>query len=272
MAEAKQQIDVSVVTPEVSGVIPNKLGITPEVSVVTPTYNRRQFIPALIKVYQNQTYPKDKMEWIILDDGQDKVEDLFLEAAKIIPNIRYIALQDKLRIGAKRNFLNKEAKGNIIISMDDDDYYPPKRIQIVIDAFNAYPKAMLAGSSEMHLYYIDTKKIYKIGPFKENHATNGTMAWRKSYSDKHKYDEFVTKSEETSFLDNFIHPMIQLDSKETILSICHTDNTVDKTKLRESHFANNRNAKEKMRLTALQLKDFVKKHDLYDFYIGLSDK
>ena len=60
----------------------------PFVSVVTPTYNRRRFIPTLIKLYKAQTYPKDRMEWIILDDGTDKVGDLFAEAAKTIPNIR----------------------------------------------------------------------------------------------------------------------------------------------------------------------------------------
>ena len=104
-----------------------------EVSVITPTYNRRQFIPTLIKIYANQTFSKEKMEWIIIDDGIDKVEDLF-QAANI-PNIRYIALEDKLRIGAKRNRLNEEARAPIIIAMDDDDYYPPDRIQTVVDTF-----------------------------------------------------------------------------------------------------------------------------------------
>ena len=206
------------------------------------------------------------MEWIIIDDGQDKVGDFFVEA--IVPNIRYIALDEKISIGAKRNLLNKEAKGQIIIAMDDDDYYPPHRIQTIVDTFKRYPKAMLAGSSKMHMYYIDTQKIYTIGPFMANHATNGTMAWRKSYSDKHRYDEFVTKGEETSFLENYIHPMIQLDSN-LILVICHTDNTVDKQKLRESHVANKRQAKERMKITPLQLSDVVKEKEVYNFYMNL---
>ena len=49
----------------------------PFVSVCTPTYNRRKFIPFLIKCYQSQTYPKQLMEWIVVDDGEDSVEDLF---------------------------------------------------------------------------------------------------------------------------------------------------------------------------------------------------
>lgn len=236
-----------------------------EVSIVTPTYNRRPFIPTMIEIYKQQTFPKEKIEWIILDDGQDKVEDLFLD----IPNVRYIYLDEKQTIGAKRNYLNREAKAPIIISMDDDDYYPPERVQNVVDAFHTYPNANLIGSSEMYIYYTDTKKVYTIGPYMPNHATNNTMAWRKRYSDRHQYDETVTKGEERSFLEDYIHPMIQLDSRTNILAICHTDNTIDKKKLRKNHLSSTINAKEKMRLTGLQLNDFVKDRTLYEFYLNL---
>ena len=46
------------------------------VSLCTPTYHRRKFIPFLIKCYLNQTYPQELIEWIVIDDGDDKVEDL----------------------------------------------------------------------------------------------------------------------------------------------------------------------------------------------------
>ena len=49
----------------------------PFVSVCTPTYNRRVFLPQLIKCFQAQTYPKELMEWIVIDDSDDSVEDLF---------------------------------------------------------------------------------------------------------------------------------------------------------------------------------------------------
>ena len=85
----------------------------------------------------------------------------------------------------------------------------------------------------------------------------------KIISDKHLYDENVTKAEETSFLENYTQPMIQLDSKDTILVICHTDNTVDKQKLRVSL------QQTKMRLSVYELADFVKEADLYQFYLSL---
>jgi glycosyltransferase involved in cell wall biosynthesis len=243
--------------------------MTIEVSVVTPTYNRRMFIPTLIEIYRNQTYPKEKMEWIIIDDGRQKVEDLFEEASKTLPNIRYIRKDEKMRLGAKRNELNKEAQGQIIIAMDDDDYYPPDRVSSVVEAFKNNPKIDLAGSSEMYLYYLDTKKIYTIGPYNQNHATNGTMAWRKRYSDKHKYDEFVTKTEEITFLENFKHKMIQLNPLSTILVICHTDNTADKNELREEHMAYIDKPQSKFKESAYKLEDLVKDKKIRDFYLSM---
>ena len=238
-----------------------------EVSVVTPTYNRRKFIPTLITIYKNQTYPKDKMEWIIIDDGRDKVKDLFEEASQVIPNIRYIAKDEKMRLGAKRNELNLEAKGQIIVAMDDDDYYPPERVQQVVNAFKNNPSIDLAGSSEMMLYYTDNKKVYSLGPFHPNHATNGTMGWRKRYSNIHKYDEYVTKAEETSFLDNYKNKMIQLDPKQTMLVICHNDNTVDKSDLRQEHLTQGIHSK--LKETMYKLDNFVKEQSLIEFYTKL---
>lgn len=235
-----------------------------EVSVVTPTYNRRAFIPTLLEIYRNQTFPKERMEWIIIDDGYDCVKDLFEEASKTIPNIRYVYRDEKMRIGAKRNELNRMAQGDIIIAMDDDDYYPADRVSTVVEEFRKNPSIDLAGSSEMYLYYQDTQQIYVTGPYGKQHATNGTMAWRKRYAQTHVYDEYVTKAEEQSFLDNYIHPMIQLDPKKTILVICHEDNTVDKRELRDRQI--HTNGKKMMRLTTLQIDDIVKEIPLKTFY------
>ena len=51
--------------------------MAPFVSVLTPTYNRRRFLPSMIECYKSQTYPKDQMEWVVLDDGTDCVRDIF---------------------------------------------------------------------------------------------------------------------------------------------------------------------------------------------------
>ena len=230
----------------------------PFVSVITPTFNRRRFIPSLIACYKHQTYPKHRMEWIVLDDGSDPVADLFKDID--VPNFRYISLDEKKTIGAKRNRLNDEAKGDIIIAMDDDDYYPPERVSSVVNAFKKQPKYELAGSSEIYMYYTDLKLIYRLGPYNKNHATNGTMAWRKEYAARHRYDETVTHAEEKSFLDEYKHPMIQLDPLKVMLVMSHSENTFDKKKMLQNE------GSPFMKKTQMKLRDFIKEKGLRDFF------
>ena len=231
----------------------------PFVSVITPTYNRRKFLPALLECYKSQTYPKERMEWIVLDDGTDCVRDFFEQAAKVVPNVRYIREEQKLLIGAKRNRLNREAKGEILVAMDDDDFYSPDRVHHVVTSFARNPKIELAGASEIYIYFSDNKKIYKLGPYNKNHATNGTMAWRRSYALTHTYDETVTHAEERSFLDNYKNPMIQLDPFKVMLVMSHSENTFDKKRIRDepSPF---------VKETGMDLTAFIKSKALRDFY------
>ena len=229
------------------------------VSVVTPTYNRRKFIPTLIQLYKSQTYPKDRMEWIIFDDGTEKVEDLFIEASKTLPNIRYIYSPNKIPIGAKRNRLNTEAKGALIISMDDDDYYMPERVAYTVTMFAKNPKVELAGCSEIFTYYTDIGQIYKFGPYMKNHATNGTMTIRASYAKSHVYDETALNAEEKSFLDDYKNPMIQLDTRKIMLVISHKENTFSKIKFREQE-------SQFVKKTSLKLRDFIRDKSLREFF------
>ena len=235
----------------------------PFVSVLTPTYNRRRFIPALIACYKSQNYPKDRLEWIVLDDGQDSVEDLFTEAKKTIPNLRYIKLQSKLLIGAKRNRMHREAKGDILVSKDDDDFYFPERVSHVVQKFQQYPKAQLAGSSILHMYYTDVKVILRLGPYGPNHCTNGTLAVRSSYAKTHFYDETVGFAEEKSFLENYRNPMIQLDPFKVMLVMSHSENTFNKKQfLSDDQLERNPFIK----MTQYKIRDFIKDKDLREFY------
>jgi glycosyltransferase involved in cell wall biosynthesis len=199
------------------------------------------------------------MEWIILDDGQETVEDLFTEVKQRLPNIRYMYLEDKLLIGGKRNILNQEAKGEIIVAMDDDDFYFPCRVSAAVAAFKKNPTIQLAGASEIYMYYSDNKEVWKLGPYSPTHATNGTMAWRSSYGKTHIYDDIVTHSEERSFLEDYKHPMIQLDPMKVMLVMSHSENTFDKKRMRdqENPF---------VKKTTLKIDNFIKNEELKTFF------
>ena len=68
----------------------------PHVSIITPTYNKKEFFKLAIHNFMSFDYPRDKLEWIILDDGDESIKD-------ILPNDPRI----------KYYYYNKETKDQI---------------------------------------------------------------------------------------------------------------------------------------------------------------
>jgi len=218
--------------PSVSKSAPGKKVFLPMVSVCTPTYNRRPFIPMMFSCFRNQDYPMSRVEWIIVDDGTDKIGDLI--ATSNIPQIKYFPLDEKLSLGAKRNFMHEKSKGSIIVYMDDDDYYPPERISHAVDTLLKNPKALCSGSSEIYIYFKHIQKMYQGGPYGPNHATAGTFAFRRELLEKTQYESHAALAEEKAFLKDYTIPFVQLDPMKSILVFSHEHNTFDKRKLLEN--------------------------------------
>jgi hypothetical protein len=208
----------------------------PLVSVCTPTFNRRPFIQNMFNCFRNQTYPKHRIEWIIVDDGTDKIRDL-VESSNI-PQIRYFEVPDKMTLGAKRNYMHSFVRGSIIVYMDDDDYYPPERIEDAVEKLEANPAALCAGSSEIYIYFKHIQKMYQCGPYGPNHATAGTFAFRKELLEKTKYEDHASLAEERAFLKDYTIPFVQLDPMKAILVFSHEHNTFDKRKMLDSQHPN----------------------------------
>ena len=228
----------------------------PFVSVCTPTYNRRKFIPFLIKCYQSQTYPKQLMEWIVVDDGEDSVEDLF----KDVEGVKYFREEEKMKLGRKRNYMHSKCKGEIIVYMDDDDFYPPDRVNHAVNRLRGNKQALCAGSSIIHIYFKHIDTIYEFGPYGPNHATAGTFAFWSKLLKETSYEDHAEKAEEKHFLKNYTVPLVQIDSEKTILVFSHDHNTFDKKKLLVN--PNPRLVRE----TSLKLKNFIKDKELLEFY------
>ena len=232
---------------------------TPFVSVCTPTFNRRPFFPTIVKCFDNQTYPKDRMEWIIVDDGTDAVEDII----KDHPLVKYFKYDEKMPLGKKRNIMHKKACGSIIVYMDDDDYYPPERVSHAVEMLIKNPEALCAGSSEMYIYFKDTDQMIQFGPYGPRHATAGTFAFRKELLCKHKYNNDACLAEEREFLKGYTVPFVQLDSIKTILVFSHRHNTFDKRTLLNDPFSS------VMRLSEKGVADFIKDAEVAEFFMNL---
>lgn len=239
----------------------------PNVSICTPTFNRRPFFEGLIQCIKAQDYPHEKIEWIILDDGTDKIEDLInneitkenLKNMKII----YCHNKEKLDLGKKRNIMHKLCKfqddEDIIVYMDDDDYYPPERVSHSVERLVKNKHALCGGSSELLLWFNVLDQMYKFGPYGPNHATAGTFAFKRKLLNQTSYEDDAVLAEEKHFLKNYTIPFVQFDPNKTILVVSHEQNTFDKKKL-----VNEKNKFCKKSDTKVE--DIIKNKELLHFY------
>jgi glycosyltransferase involved in cell wall biosynthesis len=198
------------------------------------------------------------MEWIIVDDGTDKIGDL----VKHIPQVKYYSIDKKLLLGNKRNLMHEKTKGEIIVYMDDDDYYPPQRVSHAVETLQKNPQALCAGGSEIYIYFKHIQKMYQFGPYGPNHATAGTFAFRRRLLNISRYYDTAALAEEKNFLKNYTIPFVQLEPLKTILVFSHEHNTFDKKRLLEH--INPIVVKESDKTINM----FVKEPEMYDFYVN----
>jgi glycosyltransferase involved in cell wall biosynthesis len=241
----------------------------PFVSVCTPTFNRRPFVENMIACFDSQDYPKDRMEWIIVDDGTDPIEDLVGSH----PNVKYFRYPKKMSLGKKRNTMHDKSKGDIIVYMDDDDYYPPDRVSHAVNMLIEHPYALCAGSSEMYIYFNDRKRMVQFGPYGKEHATAGTFAFKRQLLKQTRYNEDACLAEEREFLKGYTIPFVQLDPMKTILVFSHSHNTFDKRTLLTNIDIIGHPDSQYTKYSSKTLQDFIKDDKVIKFFTeDLEDK
>ena len=135
----------------------------PNISVITLTHDRRPFIPLVKYGLVAQTYPSEKIEWVIVDDGKDQIKDLVSE----IPNVKYVLVDEKMKIGAKRNLAVEQASHDILVMMDDDDVYPSNSLLARVANMLAEPRKECLFSTVIPCYNIhETKSFMNVPPIK----------------------------------------------------------------------------------------------------------
>jgi hypothetical protein len=150
--------------------------------------------------------------------------------------------------------------------MDDDDYYPPTRISHAVEMFKKNPEYLIAGSSEMHIYFDSKNAIFQCGPYKKYHSTAATFAFKKELLLETKYDDENALAEENKFTKGYTIPLIQLDTLKTILVFSHKHNSLNKEKLLENP--------EQTRTipSRFTVDDFIKDPVLKEFYMNTMNK
>jgi glycosyltransferase involved in cell wall biosynthesis len=133
------------------------------VSVIIPTYNGEKYIVEALESINRQSLPVEEI--IVVDDGSDDNTEKLVKQQR--GNIRFIKQPHRGDPAYGRNLGVKEAKGDLIAFLDQDDLWPENKIEIQIDNLNRYPEAMV----DVGITHVFNQKgeryVHDFGRFKE---------------------------------------------------------------------------------------------------------
>ena len=197
----------------------------PKVSVITITKNRRQFIPLAKYCFLAQGYPEEKLEWVIVDDGDDQIKDLVSD----LPNVKYILCDRPMNVGEKRNLAVERASYDILVMMDDDDVYPNNSLVTRV----AY---MLAGPVPKECVFCTTIPCFDIHDKKSfmnvppsvlgmaDRVSEATLCFTRDFWNNCKFPE-IQIAEGGAFVRGREHMCREVSPQDVIVSLTHKKTT-----------------------------------------------
>lgn len=112
-----------------------KMRMSDLVSIITPIYNKEDYIESCIRSVQKQTYIN--WELLLVDDAS---KDDSLSKAKLLQQsdnrIKIFKHQKNLGAARARNLGTKNASGDYIAFLDADDTWRPNKLELQINLFN----------------------------------------------------------------------------------------------------------------------------------------
>jgi len=117
----------------------------PRVSVIIPTYNRRELVLEAVDSVLNQTY--QDFELIVMDDGSS---DGTKNAAQERHGNRLMYVyQEHQGVSAARNHGMELARGEYIAFLDSDDLWLPRKLEVQIDFMHRHSDAQICYTDEV---------------------------------------------------------------------------------------------------------------------------
>lgn len=196
----------------------------PYVSIITPTKNRQVFFKLAIHHFNHFIYPKDKLEWVIVDNGTEPIKHLLPNDSRI----KYIPLDNTLHytIGHMRNKCIENATYDIICYMDDDDVYRPESILARVKSLIKYKKEGVecVGCTQVGCFNIVNGQSV-IGTNHSMYLSEASMAHTKNFWLKRMYDNRDLYGEFKHFLLYRQREIRAIPYQYIMIALNHTRNT-----------------------------------------------
>jgi len=217
-------LDASLPTYTLNDVFPKEENL-PDVSILTITKNRRVFMPLAKYSYMIQSYPEDKLEWVIVDDGDDPIEDTLIG----VPNVVYIKCDPGMTISQKRNLAVKNAMYDIMVTMDDDDVYPNNSVLQRVAMMLKEPVKQCGFCTTIPCYDITKfSSFMNVPPMTlrmSERVSEATLVFTRQFWNQGKFDEKVHVGEGNAFIRGREQMCRELSPQDVIVSLIHPKNT-----------------------------------------------
>jgi glycosyltransferase involved in cell wall biosynthesis len=112
--------------------------MSPEVSIILPTFNRLQFLRAAVDSVFAQTF--SDWELIIADDGSDAETVAWLGSLARAPRVSVLRLPHTGNPGAVRNAGLGAARGEHVAFLDSDDLWLPQKLTAQLASLRQHPQ------------------------------------------------------------------------------------------------------------------------------------
>jgi len=196
----------------------------PMISVITLTRDRRPFMPLAKYCMVSQTYPEDKIEWVVVDDGIDQIKDQISD----LKNVKYVLVDEPMSIGAKRNLAVESASHDILVMLDDDDVYPNNSLISRVAYMLAEPRKECLFSTVIPCYNIHEKKSFmNVPPMKLpmcERVSEATLCFTRNFWKERGFPDQQI-AEGGAFVRGREHMCRELSPQDVIVSLVHKKNT-----------------------------------------------
>jgi hypothetical protein len=176
----------------------------PTVSCIMPTFNRRRLVPLAVRWFLSQDWA-DK-ELVVVDDGTEPVADLLPES----PNIRYVRVEGRHSVGAKRNLACEAARAEVIVHWDDDDWLAPRRLRYQVTSL-LDSGADVNGLTRVYYHQPSTGRSWQY-VYPRGHrpwVAGGTMCYVKAFWQRNPFAD-IQVGEDARFLWGAVTPRVQV--------------------------------------------------------------
>jgi glycosyltransferase involved in cell wall biosynthesis len=176
-------------------------------------------------------YPKDKIEWILVDDSEEKDPKILKVAAASDPlKMVYVELGKKTPISEKRNIGVSKATNSIILMMDDDDHYPETSFRRRVAWLTLHPWAPQAvGCTTLACYDLSAAiSSVNVPPFTlplGQRVSEATLTFYRTWWEERPFSIDIQVGEGEDFVRGREDRFLELPPQQIIVAFSHGKNT-----------------------------------------------